>query len=55
MKSGNFSGSRMKNTGVLLPTTSQLPSVRIELIGEAAHVALGVGRAALARRPSKSA
>ena len=26
MKSGNFSGSRMKNTGVLLPTMSQLPS-----------------------------
>ena len=26
MKSGNFSGSRTKNTGVLLPTRSQLPS-----------------------------
>ena len=25
-RSGNFSGSRMKNTGVLLPTRSQLPS-----------------------------
>ncbi|MCY1537200.1 hypothetical protein D9M68_726880 [compost metagenome] len=25
MKSGNFNGSRMKNTGVLLPTRSQLP------------------------------
>ncbi|MNP34231.1 hypothetical protein D3C76_1275070 [compost metagenome] len=26
IKSGNLSGSRMKNTGVLLPTMSQLPS-----------------------------
>ncbi len=26
MKSGNLRGSRMKNTGVLLPTRSQLPS-----------------------------
>ena len=26
MKSGNFSGSRKKKTGVLLPTRSQLPS-----------------------------
>ena len=26
MKSGNFIGSRTKNTGVLLPTMSQLPS-----------------------------
>ena len=26
MKSGNLTGSRMKNTGVLLPTRSQLPS-----------------------------
>ncbi|MCY1546347.1 hypothetical protein D9M68_823390 [compost metagenome] len=26
MKSGNFNGSRMKKTGVLLPTRSQLPS-----------------------------
>ncbi|MNT01705.1 hypothetical protein D3C72_1361820 [compost metagenome] len=26
IKSGNFSGSRMKKTGVLLPTRSQLPS-----------------------------
>ena len=25
-KSGNFSGSRRKNTGVLFPTKSQLPS-----------------------------
>jgi hypothetical protein len=25
MRSGNFSGSRMKKTGVLLPTRSQLP------------------------------
>jgi len=26
IKSGNFEGSRMKNTGVLLPVMSQLPS-----------------------------
>ena len=26
LRSGNFSGSRMKKTGVLLPTRSQLPS-----------------------------
>ncbi len=26
LRSGNLSGSRMKNTGVLLPTKSQLPS-----------------------------
>ena len=26
MKSGNFSGSRMKKIGVLLPARSQLPS-----------------------------
>ena len=26
MKSGNFTGSRTKKTGVLLPTRSQLPS-----------------------------
>lgn len=26
LRSGNFSGSRKKNTGVLLPTRSQLPS-----------------------------
>jgi hypothetical protein len=27
MKCWNFSGSRMKKTGVLFPTTSRLPSV----------------------------
>ena len=46
-RSGNFSGSRRKKTGVLLPTRSQLPVVGVELDGEAADVALGIGRAAL--------
>ena len=35
----------MKNTGMLLPTMSQLPSLRIDLYGKAADVARQVGRA----------
>jgi len=45
--SRELEGVAPKNTGVLLPTRSQLPS-RVESAGEAAHVALGVGGAALA-------
>ena len=41
--------SWMKNTGMLLPTRSKVPSVGVELRGEAAGVADGVGRAAGAR------
>ena len=48
MKSGNLYGSRTKNTGVLLPTRSQLPSLGVELQREAAHVALGIRSAQLA-------
>ena len=49
MKSGNLSGSRTKKTGVLLPTRSPVALLGVEFQREAAHVALRVGRAALAR------
>ena len=48
MKFWNFIGSRTKNTGVLLPTMSKLPSTGVELQREAARIAPGVWAAALA-------
>ncbi len=51
---GNLRGLRRKNTGVLLPTRSQFPSLGIELDRKAADIALGVGRSALARHGGKT-
>ncbi len=48
MKCWNFIGSRMKKTGVLLPTMSRLPSRGVELHREPARVTPGVGAAPLA-------
>ena len=48
IRSGNLIGSWMKNTGMLLPTMSQLPSLGVELHREAAHVAGQVGRSLVA-------
>ena len=42
-KSGNFIASRMKKTGVLLPT-GQNPFVSVKLGSEAANIADGVRR-----------
>src|SRR5258705_14010100 len=50
MKSGNFSASRTKKTGVLLPVAF----LGIEAQREAADVALGIGGAALARHRRKA-
>jgi len=52
MKSGNLRGSRTKNTGVLLPTRSQLLG-RCRTSTRNPHVALGVGRAAFAGHGEK--
>jgi hypothetical protein len=46
MKSPNFSGSRMKKTGVLFPTRSQFPSF-VKLQSESARIPLGICRAFL--------
>ena len=46
MTSGNLIPSWMKNTGMLLPTRSKVPSLGVELRGEAAGVPHGVGGAA---------
>ena len=46
IRSGNLMPSRMKNTGMLLPTRSKYALVCVELRREAADVAHGVGRAA---------
>ena len=46
MKSGNLSGSRMKKIGVLLPVEVVVAVLGVELDGEAARVADGVGRPA---------
>ena len=45
MKSGNLSGSRMKKIGVLLPDQVVVAVLGVELDGEPARVADGVGRA----------
>src|SRR5271170_7625834 len=48
IKSGNLIASCMKNTGMLLPTMSQLPSLVVKLHGEAAHVSREIGRSFVA-------
>ena len=55
MKFGNLYGSRTKNTGVLLPHHVPVAFLGVELHGEAADVALGVGGAALAGDGARTA
>src|SRR5437763_8776838 len=49
LRSGKRSGSRKKNTGVLLPTMSQVAFLGVELHRGAAYVTLHIRRAAFAR------
>ena len=54
LRSGNVSGSRRKNTGVLLPTRSHVAFLGVELERESANVALGARGAARAGHGGKA-
>ena len=50
VQSGNFSGSRRKNPGVLSPAMPQSLSFGVELVREPAYIALGVRRSGITSR-----